>query len=372
MKKKKINQNNVGGPEKNIATKNIESNKGKSSKLVKDNKIKEKVTKKPSKISSQVNQNDELIDVIDQEAEKRKMEKLDIANVELQRVLIENNNSPREKKLKKMPMVKAVNLEKPFGDEILVEKQDEMNAPNQTKSDEHKIKSIKELNEANAENEITAVEESSKVKGENSANEDLKKAKVENNINIMTDLNKSSETAITTITKDPKDIKSDIKDSNKSKTVDELNESNIEHKINPIKDLNKVKPDEKPPLIRPKTSLRPPSMRPASARPGAPKRRDRNIEIILKPDEVVQMAGISIKAEDLDDEGDNLVIIEAVNVLEKNSSNLNLNNLSEDKIIEQGHGHLVQQILETQKEFSEIDQEVKRDLNKTDIVSTHI
>lgn len=130
---------------------------------------------------------------------------------------------------------------------------------------------------------------------------------------------------------------------------------------------------QEPPMnIRPRTSLRPPSVRPASARPGAPRRRDRNIEIVLQPEETVRMAGINVKMDsfntDLDDEGENLVIIEDP-LIEQNIliSSMPTN---ENITIEGSQGHLVQQILETQKEFSKIeDTSTKNSENRTDIVS---
>lgn len=109
-------------------------------------------------------------------------------------------------------------------------------------------------------------------------------------------------------------------------------------------------------LNRPRTSLRPPSARPPSARPGAPRRRDKNIEIILQPNDQVKMSGIQVKLEtfgDLDDDGENLVIIENPNANDvTNDQQTNLTEsekLMQDNTLEQGH--LVQQILETQKEL---------------------
>ncbi|SPP83066.1 TRAF3-interacting protein 1 [Drosophila guanche] len=99
---------------------------------------------------------------------------------------------------------------------------------------------------------------------------------------------------------------------------------------------------------RPRTSLRPPSARPASARPGAPRRR--NVEIVLQPNDQIKMSGINVKLEtfgDLDDDGENLVIIEDANShdIEKGA---------EEPLLEgqvDAQGRLVQQILETQKEL---------------------
>ncbi|EDV44167.1 uncharacterized protein Dana_GF16162 [Drosophila ananassae] len=101
---------------------------------------------------------------------------------------------------------------------------------------------------------------------------------------------------------------------------------------------------------RPRTSLRPPSARPASARPGAPRRR--NVEIVLQPNDQVKMSGINVKLEtfgDLDDDGENLVIIE-----DANSHDIIEGKGPEEAPLEgqvDAQGRLVQQILETQKEL---------------------
>lgn len=121
---------------------------------------------------------------------------------------------------------------------------------------------------------------------------------------------------------------------------------------------NSIDATDIPSIPRPRTSLRPPSVRPASARPGAPRRRDRNVEIVLQPDGNMPKPGVNIKIDplnaELDDDGENLVIIE-------DPSNQSIDNkfgtetLSETDAEQQGH--LVQQILETQKEFLKIDEE---------------
>ncbi|XP_055907323.1 TRAF3-interacting protein 1 [Eupeodes corollae] len=110
-----------------------------------------------------------------------------------------------------------------------------------------------------------------------------------------------------------------------------------------------------PAPTRPRTSLRPPSARPASARPGAPRRRDKNIEIVLQPNDQIKLSGISVKLEtftsELEDDGENLVIIENPNTIEdqlQQSNNIEKNSTQDDS---QNQGHLVQQILETQKEL---------------------
>ncbi|KAI8043957.1 hypothetical protein M5D96_000105 [Drosophila gunungcola] len=109
---------------------------------------------------------------------------------------------------------------------------------------------------------------------------------------------------------------------------------------------------------RPRTSLRPPSARPASARPGAPRRR--NVEIVLQPNDQIKMSGINVKLEtfgDLDDDGENLVIIE-----DANSHDIVEGKGAEEPALEgqlDAQGRLVQQILETQKELVHQNAEVE-------------
>lgn len=124
---------------------------------------------------------------------------------------------------------------------------------------------------------------------------------------------------------------------------------------------------------RPRTSLRPPSARPASSRPAAPRRRDKNIEIVLQPEETMKLGDINVKMEnftkELEDDGENLVIIEDSAVvsdtfmmdrLEQSNSNNN------DEIKEDEQGKLVQQILETEKNFEGA---LGMEAKKTEIVS---
>lgn len=117
-------------------------------------------------------------------------------------------------------------------------------------------------------------------------------------------------------------------------------------------------------LNRPRTSLRPPSARPPSARPGAPRRRDKSIEIILQPNESTKAGGLSIKVDnvntELEDDGENLIVIENSNVEEDIIGNSKIDQIIIDNEDHQ-KGHLVQQILETQKELV---QEDKGDIEK--------
>lgn len=123
---------------------------------------------------------------------------------------------------------------------------------------------------------------------------------------------------------------------------------------------------------RPRTSLRPPSARPASSRPAAPRRRDKNIEIVLQPEETMKIGDINIKMEtftkELEDDGENLVIIEDTAVVGDSFMNERMKQNSED-INEDEQGKLVQQILETEKNFEgALGMEAKR----TEIVSRKV
>lgn len=50
----------------------------------------------------------------------------------------------------------------------------------------------------------------------------------------------------------------------------------------------------RPPSVRPKTSLRPPSVRPVSARPGAPRIRDKHSDIVIEPEETTTLGKVII------------------------------------------------------------------------------
>lgn len=123
-------------------------------------------------------------------------------------------------------------------------------------------------------------------------------------------------------------------------------------------------------IERPRTSLRPPSARPASSRPAAPRRRDKNVEIVLQPDEVMKIGDINIKMEtftkELEDDGENLVIIEDSTVVSDSFMNERLTQNSSEEANEDEQGKLVQQILETEKNFEGA---LGMETKKTEIVS---
>lgn len=131
---------------------------------------------------------------------------------------------------------------------------------------------------------------------------------------------------------------------------------------------------------RPRTSLRPPSARPASSRPAAPRRRDKNVEIVLQPEETIKLGEVNVKMEnftkELEDDGENLVIIEDPMMASDNFINerLGINNLEKELVDNDDAGHLVQQILETQKDFSGVlgMADGKAEAKKTEIVREQI
>ncbi|XP_011261052.1 TRAF3-interacting protein 1 isoform X1 [Camponotus floridanus] len=104
---------------------------------------------------------------------------------------------------------------------------------------------------------------------------------------------------------------------------------------------------------RPKTSLRPPSARPISARPAAPRIRAKT-DLIINEEIQTPIGNISVIVEDADlkDDDEDMVVMET-----KGSSGDNLENgdYKIDNQLMQEHGHLVAQILETQRELVNTD-----------------
>lgn len=101
---------------------------------------------------------------------------------------------------------------------------------------------------------------------------------------------------------------------------------------------------------RPGTTLRSTALRPVSARPSAPRRRDRNVKQILHTENFIQdpssQNGSEIKRDfsvEFDDT-DNIVI---TNVIEDNISSLDKPSDKIEDELNGKQGHLVQQILET-------------------------
>jgi TRAF3-interacting protein 1 len=131
-------------------------------------------------------------------------------------------------------------------------------------------------------------------------------------------------------------------------------------------------------MDRPRTSLRPPSARPASSRPAAPRRRDKNVEIVLQTEENVKLGNIQVKMEnfskELEDDGENLVIIEDPSASNDDTTNflnerLSKNASSDSNEMPSDHGVLVQQILETEKNFEgALGMDASEQVKKTEIV----
>ncbi|XP_059053123.1 TRAF3-interacting protein 1 isoform X2 [Achroia grisella] len=97
---------------------------------------------------------------------------------------------------------------------------------------------------------------------------------------------------------------------------------------------------------------RPLSMRPSSSRPGAPRLRDKHENITSEPENLI-VGKVNIIAENTpieEEEDANVVIVEHEVIVSSNAEDdQEPVNLSSDQ-----HGHLVQQILESQKEYSQI------------------
>lgn len=111
------------------------------------------------------------------------------------------------------------------------------------------------------------------------------------------------------------------------------------------------------PMHKPVTALRSAAIRPVSARPSAPRRRDRNVKQILNHDSSFMHEPIEPKnSEKKDlisefDDGENIIITD---IIQDTTTATNAVNTI-DKITDGKQGHLVQQILETQTVFMNAD-----------------
>ncbi|XP_046617377.1 TRAF3-interacting protein 1 isoform X2 [Neodiprion virginianus] len=108
-------------------------------------------------------------------------------------------------------------------------------------------------------------------------------------------------------------------------------------------------------VVRPKTSLRPPSARPMSARPAAPRMRSKT-EFILNEDITTPMGTVNVIVENFDtkeeDDVDDMVVMETGG----SGDSLNIDGLARtESQLSEEHGHLVAQILETQRELINTD-----------------
>ncbi|KAF7397737.1 hypothetical protein HZH68_008959 [Vespula germanica] len=123
--------------------------------------------------------------------------------------------------------------------------------------------------------------------------------------------------------------------------------SNIQkHKFNNEQEQN---------MTKSRTLLRPPTVRPSSARPAAPKMKGKT-DMILNEEISTPMGNISVIIENAnikDNDNEDMVIVE-----NKGNIGTTLENISNYKIdheLTQEHGHLVAQILETQRELVNTD-----------------
>ncbi|XP_072750626.1 uncharacterized protein Ift54 isoform X3 [Anoplolepis gracilipes] len=106
---------------------------------------------------------------------------------------------------------------------------------------------------------------------------------------------------------------------------------------------------------RPKTSLRPPSARPISARPAAPRMRAKT-DFIVNEEIQTPVGNISVIVENADlkddDDAEDMVVMETKGNV---GDNLENGDYKIDNQLMQEHGHLVAQILETQRELVNTD-----------------
>ncbi|XP_034940122.1 TRAF3-interacting protein 1 [Chelonus insularis] len=214
-------------------------------------------------------------------------------------------------------------------------------------------KSITELKE------INELEKSSE--GNNNINDDtlniVTSEKIETNI-----INESSTINENKVKKTSSDDKEDDQIVNPSLIDNKANDKKVLQVKNIIqedtgieKDVKNDEPTEKPIEKNNKRArsalLRPPSARPPSARPAAPKIRNKP-DFIIDNNMMTQMADINVIVENFDgkeDDADNMVVIESGNI--ENNLPINSTDLFNNPQIGQEHGHLVAQILETQRDL---------------------
>lgn len=133
-----------------------------------------------------------------------------------------------------------------------------------------------------------------------------------------------------------------------------------EQSPNTIEDGKKSSADEvKIPMRKPVTALRSAAVRPVSARPSAPRRRDRNVKQIMNHESLMQEPIESKKSDKKDlisefDDGENIIITDIIQ-----DTTAAANDAASDAIADGKQGHLVQQILETQTVFMNADNDGK-------------
>lgn len=114
------------------------------------------------------------------------------------------------------------------------------------------------------------------------------------------------------------------------------------------------------PMPKAVTALRSAAIRPVSARPSAPRRRDRNVKQIMNHDSLMHDAIEPKKTLKTDlmseyDDGENIVITDVIHDTTTVTNDVQpIDNVADGK-----QGHLVQQILETQTAFLSADNDAK-------------
>ncbi|XP_026479206.1 TRAF3-interacting protein 1-like [Ctenocephalides felis] len=134
----------------------------------------------------------------------------------------------------------------------------------------------------------------------------------------------------------------------------------------------------RPPSVRPKTSLRPPSVRPVSARPGAPRIRDKHSDIVIEPEETTTLGKINVTLEVFDgnsmnitddvDDAEDLVVIETKEDTKHDKTEPEASQ-DGDTMDENGRGRLVGQILSTQRALGQNTKPVSQKDNESTSVS---
>lgn len=143
----------------------------------------------------------------------------------------------------------------------------------------------------------------------------------------------------------PSEVKSakSIESVTKAKSLDKENEQPTEDNISNVTNGTAT-------AQRPGTTLRSVALRPVSARPSAPRRRDRNVKQILHTENFIQDPNGqngSEKKRDFSAEFDDTENIVITNVIQDNVSSLDIPSDKIEDELDGKQGHLVQQILET-------------------------
>ncbi|XP_053613935.1 TRAF3-interacting protein 1 [Plodia interpunctella] len=142
------------------------------------------------------------------------------------------------------------------------------------------------------------------------------------------------------------EINSDVdKNTHINSSVDDKNFNNV--KNNGVSYIESV--PKSPEKTNSVGSARPKSVRPSSSRPGAPRLRDKHDNIITESENLI-VGKVNIIAENtpIEEEEDSSIIIEEKKMLHTQ------NEQEQFQLSSKPHGHLVQQILDSQKEFSQL------------------